>query len=761
MTYTVEHRLKMRIINYLIKKKVFLYCFLIFITGFIISATSVYGACAAFGTAFVGALGAQVFGVCALLGTSIGYSFFYEFHDSGVYIASSFVVYTISFIFQYLPFYKNKLFAVVNVSIVLSVVSAFSAVTTVRGDLPYYIWCLGELLLCSGMTYAYKTVIDLAQERDITISIQSFVCVMICVSSFAAALMKIEIIENISFGGVLFLFVSLTAVNFLEPASSCLCSVIFGAVLSVTGQSTIEYYFLMQMYVIICVFWAYKSKIVSSVLLLAGFLICSLLGYDTVGSKIYEALIAVVLFLIIPYRFYNYINFFFMTDTSNTNNPIYKTEIDSVVELLNDIGSLLCMKKVESYAMNTMEVIEQSVERICFECDKCDICWNNHRDELTEMFIILENKADSRGKIHYDDLPAWFLEYCCDARRILAEINYDLRFRVESIVSESDRRKNCVLLCEIFNSVSTIINQTLNQPVIFNDGEVRINYLIRQFMNAIECNCSVSVYHFKNGRTQIELNGAHIDETLMNNGYLEDLSDLLGVRLRAVENTKKKESLLLFEAETFAVSVGVASKKKKGERVCGDSYSYFKTVQGHFFVILSDGLGAGAHASEQSELLIDILERFLINGLEAFEAVQLLNQIMSFRNMNDWDCATIDLFSLDLYSGKGELYKLGAAPSYLYSEGACQCIAGNTLSAGNFINGDSGVFQEIFRMKPGDKLLILSDGVTVRDDEILTNAIREESSMKLLARRVLIESQHNDHLDDDMTVIVVEMEYRA
>jgi len=68
--------------------------------------------------------------------------------------------------------------------------------------------------------------------------------------------------------------------------------------------------------------------------------------------------------------------------------------------------------------------------------------------------------------------------------------------------------------------------------------------------------------------------------------YLDKLSAALGVRLCMPEDSVRGDSLLLLEAEPLAVSVGIASMRKKGEAVSGDRGTYFKTDAGQLCVIL-------------------------------------------------------------------------------------------------------------------------------------------------------------------------------
>lgn len=81
------------------------------------------------------------------------------------------------------------------------------------------------------------------------------------------------------------------------------------------------------------------------------------------------------------------------------------------------------------------------------------------------------------------------------------------------------------------------------------------------------------------------------------------------------ENAARDDSLLLLEAEPLAVSVGIASMRKKGETVSGDRGTYFKTDAGQLCVILSDGMGCGETAADGSISTVGMLEEFLRSGV--------------------------------------------------------------------------------------------------------------------------------------------------
>ena len=64
-------------------------------------------------------------------------------------------------------------------------------------------------------------------------------------------------------------------------------------------------------------------------------------------------------------------------------------------------------------------------------------------------------------------------------------------------------------------------------------------------------------------------------------------------------------------------------------------------------------------------MAVRLLERFLRAGIDAPPALKTLNSALSLRAESTDSFTTVDLLMLSLQTLEGELYKYGAAPSYL------------------------------------------------------------------------------------------------
>ena len=206
---------------------------------------------------------------------------------------------------------------------------------------------------------------------------------------------------------------------------------------------------------------------------------------------------------------------------------------------------------------------------------------------------------------------------------------------------------------------------------------------------------------------------------------------------------------------------GVAARKKSGETVSGDAGTYFKRADGKLYVLLCDGMGSGPEANRESTLAVRLLEQLLQAGVESKQALTTLSSALALRGEEAGGFTTVDLLELDLFTGEGELYKLGAAPTYVKKKEGVQRLSGASLPAG-LGEGDSVPLDHFsLRLAPGDSVLMVSDGVCGGEEDGWVRerlAAFDGASPKDLARDLITGSPQQ--ATDDSTALVIRLEKR-
>ena len=114
------------------------------------------------------------------------------------------------------------------------------------------------------------------------------------------------------------------------------------------------------------------------------------------------------------------------------------------------------------------------------------------------------------------------------------------------------------------------------------------------------------------------------------------------------------------EDVSFYVLSGMASRRKDGEQASGDLFSILKQEQGKQIYLLSDGMGSGEAAREESSQMMELMEQLLATGFCEEETVKLANSIFTF-GIERTKYSSVDLLSINLYTGMMKIIKSGSA----------------------------------------------------------------------------------------------------
>ena len=79
------------------------------------------------------------------------------------------------------------------------------------------------------------------------------------------------------------------------------------------------------------------------------------------------------------------------------------------------------------------------------------------------------------------------------------------------------------------------------------------------------------------------------------------------------------------------------------------------------YVILSDGMGTGGRAAVDGAMASGLMSRLIKAGFGYDCSLRILNSSMLFKS-TDESLATVDIASIDLFTGQVELYQVPLRP---------------------------------------------------------------------------------------------------
>ena len=176
-------------------------------------------------------------------------------------------------------------------------------------------------------------------------------------------------------------------------------------------------------------------------------------------------------------------------------------------------------------------------------------------------------------------------------------------------------------------------------------------------------------------------------------------------------------------------------------------------------IIVSDGMGSGGRAAVDSAMTAGLAERLIKAGFGYDCTLKLVNSAMLYKS-TDESLATLDISCIDLFSGKTELYKAGAAPTLVRRNGRTGRAECRSLPAG--ILNEVGFDRAVVTLKENDILLMMSDGVCTDGTDWICAEIEgfENGGAKQLSERIATAARRRriDGHDDDITVFAAIVE---
>lgn len=193
----------------------------------------------------------------------------------------------------------------------------------------------------------------------------------------------------------------------------------------------------------------------------------------------------------------------------------------------------------------------------------------------------------------------------------------------------------------------------------------------------------------------------------------ECLGDILDCPIALKEHscpevgTGKNCSIKFLTISGWRPEIGLAQLPKENCAVSGDSVMVTPLGKRRWLFILSDGMGSGEVARQESQTVVNLMENFLALDFSLEEAVRMVNALLMLNGEERF--ATLDLLILDLHEKRLEFVKIGAMPSLLIQSGHSQVLEHHSLPVG--ILDEINIEAMSLKLEPGTVLIMTTDGI--------------------------------------------------
>ena len=477
-----------------------------------------------------------------------------------------------------------------------------------------------------------------------------------------------------------------------------------------------------------------------------------------------EAILSALLFLCLPRRWLLWGERLVVCDNGRVKDPGGVGAARQRLAGTAEAYRTLCHTLKESLAAPDNDadislVFDRAASRACRNCANQNLCW--HRD-YSGTFNALNDATPAmveRGKAEPDDFPLYFGSRCVRMPEFLSAVNEELTALFYRRQYRARIRESREAVCRQYAQLSDLLYETARElgEDLLPEPERRRD--LRRYLARRGISAEAFVSRDSRGLLRVRIEGADC-KGLTAEAELEQLSGILGRPIRL--EREGEDGIYFVEEEPYKALAGVASRKKDGETVSGDAGTYFKRFDGKVYLLICDGMGSGEQAGRESALAIRLLEQFLLTGIPADHALLTLASALALRGEETGGFTTVDLLEIDLFTGEGIIYKLGAAPTYVRQGDSIRRLAGSSLPAGLAGGARETVDRFSVRLSPGDCVLMVSDGICGSgEDGWLMEQLRnfDGDSPRRLAARLITQSPQG--ATDDRTALVVKFEKRT
>lgn len=407
------------------------------------------------------------------------------------------------------------------------------------------------------------------------------------------------------------------------------------------------------------------------------------------------------------------------------------------------------------------------VPRICPGCPAHELCWQKEAQATVHGLGALLPQLQEKGRIEVGDLPGEIRRKCVRPRELVAGVNR----------AWEDYRRFTTWQERLDETRELVAEQLLQVAGLMGELEKRLNLrgegdraLAQQVVQALRRE-GVAVQEVEalvqpDGQVEVRLQLPRCENRFLCRQLLGPLLCRVAGQQMAVDDSRcpwrvggKECQLRLLPTGILRLEIGLAQAAKDGSAFCGDAWAAAALPGGYYFFGLSDGMGSGPKAAQESEAAMSLLTRLLTLGFMPEMAVRTVNSLL-LRPGEQERYATMDLVFINLYSGEGRLIKVGAAPSFLKRGEHVWVLDGGSPPAGILREVELSVTTKWF--EPGDLLLLVTDGTLVRGESWLLQALGELKHTEPQAVADLLLHQARalagSCLRDDMSVFAARVE---
>lgn len=399
----------------------------------------------------------------------------------------------------------------------------------------------------------------------------------------------------------------------------------------------------------------------------------------------------------------------------------------------------------KDYLSQLSTAISHITDKHCALCNKQSSCFKNNKNTLF---------FDLKTLIEEQTPPPYLKQHCTS----LSEMTKTKDILKHQITKKTDPTNT--ILIQVLNKIKQVL--TRHQEDLYKKKLIDFCELLDFHTKLYE-----SPFNIKD----IRYNKIYVDdlniEVIINKKELtnqENLITLLKNTIKYAVNIQTKETkteyiFTIILKEKIHIKYGCGTFSSKQNELCGDNYLINSYDSGHFLACISDGMGKGYKAFEDSRRVLETLENLNLCQTSITTNIEILNLLYILQGYTE-RFSTIDAVDINRCNRQAVIYKLGATSSYIFHEDSTyQKITNKCLPLGI----EDEIYHEQVTLKNNDLILLSSDGIFENVEQEknmldLINKLKTSLPEKIAYEILEYTIKSKVKVKDDMSIIVLKVE---
>lgn len=451
-------------------------------------------------------------------------------------------------------------------------------------------------------------------------------------------------------------------------------------------------------------------------------------------------------------------------------NP-YVIQMDKFADSMRHLSNRFFV--LEGYKRNVSEseieeMFSQITGKVCGECERKHYCLGEARKETYEKVREILQTVEEYGAELNIELKKDLKKRCLKAPRFLRETLEVYQQEKKNLTWNNKMVKNRESYVEQMQNFAKLIQYTTREldAGIFEDDFLEKKLKVRLKKMGVKL-LSCVFYVTSQGKYEVHLTVKTMKGMCVATKELAyEVGNCMGRTMMPEQGERPIISpnyctVACVEGARYQTIQGVAKVGKKYDSISGDTFLITDLPGGKKGIALSDGMGSGEQALNESSMVVEMLEELLEAGFPVKMAIEIMNTAMVI-GREDVKFSTVDVSLFDLYTGECEFVKAGAAATFIKRGESVEYISSNTLPIG--VIRDIEIETKKIQLQSGDFIVMVTDGIMdalpIREQEnLMKQFIHETKSVNPneFAQHILgkVLEWSGEKPTDDMTVVVI------